>query len=298
MTGNIPNNAVKRNAKIEGGLRTINVTKSTKPELPLISIITVVFNGEQFIAKAIDSVVNQTYSNVEFIVIDGGSSDGTLAAIKTYEDKIDYWLSEPDNGIYHAMNKGISNATGDIIGIVNSDDLLYPDTCKRVAETFMANPGVAYTYGSVDLIREDGRPCGQFEPIAESEFTSAIYSRMPFPHPSLFLLRRVYQEIGVFNTSYKISADYDFTIRLIRANYNGVKIEGPISVFRLGGMSSGMRAFRENPNMLRNHGVSFSKRYWAYFSSVGKVFLSKVLPQPVIDFYRNSRKRIRRYLVD
>ena len=121
--------------KREGGLRTKGYFKRSYDEasalsdnspLPLVTIITVVFNGEKYLQQTIQSVINQTYDNVEYVVIDGGSTDGTVDIIRKYEDKIDYWVSEPDQGIYDAMNKGIQLAGGEIVGLINSDDCYHP----------------------------------------------------------------------------------------------------------------------------------------------------------------------------
>ena len=103
-------------------------------ELPKISIITITFNSEKTLEETIESVLSQNYPNLEYLIIDGGSSDGTLEIVKRYKDKIDFVISEPDRGISDAFNKGIRYATGEIVGIINSDDLLLPDALHKVAE--------------------------------------------------------------------------------------------------------------------------------------------------------------------
>jgi glycosyltransferase involved in cell wall biosynthesis len=106
----------------EGGLRINGKYKSGTREMPLVSIITVVLNGAKYIEQTIKSILDQNYANIEYIIVDGGSTDGTLEILKRYNDKIDYWVSERDKGIYFAMNKGISFAKGELIGILNADD--------------------------------------------------------------------------------------------------------------------------------------------------------------------------------
>ena len=117
-----------------GGLRTKGITKTSTPEKPLITVVTVVYNGAATLEQTIQSVVNQTYDNVEYIIIDGASTDGTLDIIKKYEDRIDYWQSEPDKGIYDAMNKGLDLATGDFLIFLGADDLIFaPTTFQNIA---------------------------------------------------------------------------------------------------------------------------------------------------------------------
>ena len=111
-------------------------------ELPKISIITITFNSEKTLEETIESVLSQNYPNLEYLIIDGGSSDGTLEIVKRYKDKIDFVISEPDRGISDAFNKGIRYATGEIVGIINSDDLLLPDALHKVAENYDSNVGV------------------------------------------------------------------------------------------------------------------------------------------------------------
>ncbi len=122
---------------------------------PKVSIITVVYNGIAHLEQTIQSVLNQTYDNVEYIIIDGGSTDGTVELIKKYEESIAYWVSESDGGIYDAMNKGISNATGEIVGLINADDWYETGTIEKVVETFQ-NSEVDVVHGSMEIISKMG----------------------------------------------------------------------------------------------------------------------------------------------
>ena len=198
--------------RMVGGLRCDKLYKYSYPDKPLISIITVVYNGDKHLEKTIVSVVNQSYDNIEYIVIDGGSTDKTVDIIKKYSNLIDYWLSEPDEGIYAGMNKGIALATGDLIGIINSDDYYLEDAIEKIAfaaiqyqeaNVFHANlmklfpdkPAVIY-YSKQRLSKDD------------------VYI-MPVNHPTVFVRRECYNKYGVFDTKYKYVADYDLILRYL-----------------------------------------------------------------------------------
>jgi len=201
--------------KIEGGIRTTGGKKTTTPGRPLVSIITIVFNGEEHLEKTILSVANQNYDNIEYIIVDGGSTDGTLDIIRKYGDRIDYWLSESDRGISDAMNKGIEMSSGDIVGIIHSDDFYAdPTVLRRVAESFENSSQIKALYGIQDYI----------DPVSGKNLLtwgrdtdpSEIKKRMYIPHPTLFVRREVYNEIGLFRVDYKVAMDYEFALRLTK----------------------------------------------------------------------------------
>lgn len=171
--------------KGEGGLRTKGYFKKSYKGKPLISIITVVYNGEKYLEETIQSVINQTYENVEYIIIDGGSTDGTLEIIKKYEDKIDYWVSEKDGGIYDAMNKGIDVATGEWLNFMNAGDSFYSN--QTLMEVFNNKNYELYNilYGDVET------NYGNFKIIHKAGKLENLYKSMQFSHQSTF-----------FNTKY------------------------------------------------------------------------------------------------
>ena len=138
-----------------GGLRTKGITKTGTPDHPLITVVTVVYNGAATLEQTILSVVNQTYDNVEYIIIDGASTDCTLDIVKKYEDKIDFWQSEPDKGIYDAMNKGIGLATGEYVALLNSGDWYENNTIETVVNRIIKNPMVDIYYGMMRIYSED-----------------------------------------------------------------------------------------------------------------------------------------------
>jgi len=141
--------------KGEGGLRKNGYYKKTYPNKPLISIVTVVYNGDKFLEKAIQSVINQTYENVEFIIIDGGSTDNSVDIIKKYEAKVDYWVSEDDSGQSDAFNKGFSLCQGELVSWVNGDDILLPGAIKEVVNLYNRKPSLNWIVGNVLWMTED-----------------------------------------------------------------------------------------------------------------------------------------------
>lgn len=180
---------------------------------PSISLITVVYNRARTIGQAIDSVARQTYRACEHLIIDGASSDGTLAAIHRHKTPTTRIISEPDGGIFDALNKGMRLASGEIIGLVHSDDFLaHDEVLARVAEAF-ETPGINAVYGDLDYVAADNPDrlirhwrAGAFSPVA------LRLGWMP-PHPALFIRREVVEALGNYDTSYRIAADYEAILR-------------------------------------------------------------------------------------
>ena len=178
---------------------------------PKISIITVVKNNKDTIEKNIQSLINQTYKNYEHILIDGDSIDGTVEIINNYKDKIKTFISEPDGGIYDAMNKGIMHSKGDIIGILNSDDYFYPEALNIVKNYFENEKNLDFLFGSVQKYN-----------VQHGYHPEKIYRTFGFysSHSVGFFIRHSSQKkVGYYNTKYKYSADYDLFYRLI-VKYN------------------------------------------------------------------------------
>ncbi len=177
---------------------------------PLVSIITVSFNSVKTIEKTILSVLEQTYKNIEYIIIDGGSTDGTVDIIKKYSDRISYWVSEKDEGISDAFNKGILASHGEIIGIINSDDWYEQDAIQIIADLDYKNSADLYV-GSLRYWNNEQKNHTIY-PAVNYKWT--ISFRMPhLNHPASFIKKEVYNEIGLFNTKYKYAMDYDLFLR-------------------------------------------------------------------------------------
>lgn len=264
--------------------------------LPLVTIITVVLNGAKHLEEAMQSVFSQTYPNIEYIMIDGGSTDGSLDIIMKYQQQIDHWVSEPDRGIYDAMNKGIRMAQGEVIGLLNADDLLYPDSISRVVKAFAANEITGFVYGPVHVINTSGEVEGSNNPLPPDQLYARMFHEMPFPHNGCFVARQVYEEIGLFDISLKLTADYDFILRLLTRGYMGVELNQPIACFRRGGRSDGVRVFAETRKVHQKHGVRWIKRNTLFLLSSLKVMLYCSLPNSWIvwlkRFRRNSRHTV------
>lgn len=178
-----------------------------------ISVITGVYNNCETIRQTLDSVLSQSHPMVEYIVIDGGSTDGTLEILNLYKSKLDVFISEPDSGIYDALNKGIINCTGDIIGFLHSDDL-YENSfiLEKIANAF-DSLGVDAVYGDLVYVQRDEitRVVRHWKSCA---FDDQLLSKGWMPaHPTLYVRRLAYERLGVFNTSYRIAADYDLILR-------------------------------------------------------------------------------------
>lgn len=220
------------NNRLEGGKRIKDLCGKSILEGPVISIVTPVFNNENFLEGTILSVIHQTYKNIEYIIIDGGSTDGTIDIIKRYDRFLSYWISEPDNGIYDAQNKGINLSSGEYVAILNSDDWYFDNTVvERIAATITNSNGIDFIYANANIIKNTGNVI---------KFNSSINNLKSFnsiPHPSLFLKREIYLKLGGFNLRYKISADYDLIIRLYKKNCKCTKLDYTIVNIRQGGKS-------------------------------------------------------------
>ncbi|MDO8805714.1 MAG: glycosyltransferase family 2 protein [Elusimicrobiota bacterium] len=204
-----------------------------------ISIITASYNSEETIDASIRSVLAQTCKTLEYIVVDGGSSDGTCDIVKSFSEKINQFTSEPDAGIYDAMNKGIQRATGDVVGILNSDDV-YANTeiLAKVLEVFK-DPEVAVCYGDLVYVS----PTDMHKQVRMWKSSPYIHGSfltgwVP-PHPTCFVRREVYQKHGAFDTSFPLAADYELMLRFIHClRLKSFYIPEILVKMRLGGASN------------------------------------------------------------
>jgi len=204
-----------------------------------ISIITVVWNNKETIKDAIDSVLNQTYQNIEYIIVDGASTDGTIDIVKSYEDNISKLISEKDKGIYDGLNKGISLATGDVIAFLHSDDIYASKTIlEDAAKKFQNDVTLDGVYG--DLVYTPKSDTSKVLRYWKSrDFESSLLKKGWMPaHPTLFLKREIYEKYGGFDLSFKIAGDYDFMLRVLSAGIKVKYIPKVLYKMRVGGESN------------------------------------------------------------
>jgi glycosyltransferase involved in cell wall biosynthesis len=267
--------------RMAGGTRTRGAGPGDSPDRPLITVITVVLNGARHLRECIESVLAQTYPNVEHVILDGGSTDGTLEILREYDERIAYWQSGSDEGIYDAMNQGLALATGSIIGIAGSDDALHLDALERVAAA-MAAPDVAYTYGAVDVVDDSGRAFGRSFPLDQERFERRPLGDMPFCHLTLFARSAVYEAIGGFDLRYPIRADYDWILRMLERGFRGRRLDGVVGRYRVGGWSDSPATAFETRRLAREHGAPRLRTEWRFLSSLVNVWLVGVLPFGVV----------------
>lgn len=246
----------------QGGLRTRGFFKLSTPGKPLLTVITVVFNGVKTLEMSIKSVIEQSYDNIEYIVIDGGSSDGTVDLIRKYEHEIDYWVSEKDSGIYHAMNKGIKIAAGEWVALLNADDRYSgPDSLREVATL---SDDVLVAASDVLIDTDDGLKCFYMDD------TRPLYKNIPYMHTGMFVRSNIYSRLGLFRTEFRIASDIDFIFRIINNNINIYRFKNPLVVMKDGGASEkcftrGRAEYRE---IYVRHGGAVLLSYVGYYLSI------------------------------
>lgn len=220
---------------------------------PRISIVTITYNSEKTLEETIKSVISQHYDNLEYLIIDGGSTDKTLSIVDKYKDSISFVISEPDNGISDAFNKGIRHATGDIIGLINSDDLLAPYACEYLAEAFDGETDVYR--GNVIVwndITGDKRIC---VPTMSFPITRYIKSVC---HQGTFISKRAYSQFGGYRVDFRYMMDAELLHRYYRNGASFKYLDKELAIFRLGGVTNDdyKMKIKELKAMYKDNGAS------------------------------------------
>jgi len=245
-------------------------------KFPLVSIITVVFNGKKFLEDSIKSVLKQEYPNLEYLLVDGGSTDGTLELIKKYENHIDHWISEPDRGIYDAMNKGSKIARGDWIWFLNADDRLYEGAIQKLFSNNSELASYGGVYGAVRILEPE------FSYLWGERNLSGEKYPINFNHPATAIRMEVFNKYGGFDLKYQLSSDYDFFLRLVKAGTRFHYVNQPIAEMRKGGagdvLKSQMKRGREHFIIDKNLSgkkaaivLAIKFHLWLFFCKVIKI---------------------------
>lgn len=254
---------------------------------PLFSIITITFNSEKTIERTLTSVLNQTYKDYEYIIVDGASKDSTMDIVRKYESLFEgrmKWKSEPDKGIYDAMNKGILRSTGTLVGIVNSDDWLETDALENVHSAFLQNKentraiycgGINYVAPKYTKIWP--ADIERFKKHAKKCYMAGIR------HPATFVPLDVYLEIGMFDASIRIAADQDFILRCYNGNIEFVEVPSIVSNMSDGGVSTRVSSkarkqnFADKKVILNKNKLSKSRYWYLYFTWMLRTYLRDML---------------------
>jgi len=246
-----------------------------------ISIITVVYNRVATIERAIASVLKQSYPDVEYIIIDGASTDGTAERVLSYKERVACVLSEKDKGMYDALNKGIRLATGDVVGILHADDEFAGEqVLEKVAAALTQNPELDCVYGDVGFVQEE-QPGKLVRYFSSSIFHKGLfrYGIMP-AHPTFFCYRKYFEQYGLYRTDMDIAADFDLLLRFLKTHHlRAAYIPEMLVRMTMGGkstrgISSTIRINRELRQILKEHKISSSYMhlYARYFIKVQELW--------------------------
>ena len=258
---------------------------------PLVSIITVVLNGEKYIESTITSVLSQLYPLIEYIIIDGGSTDGTLEIIKKYENKIAKWISEPDDGISDAFNKGIKLSKGEIIGIINSDDWLEPDAIEKIVKKFNSeNPDIIC--GAVRFWQNEREVNFSYPDLRSLNRETSIH------HSSVFIKKSVYDKYGLYDNKYLYAMDYEL---LLRMKMNGAKfllINDILSNRRLEGKSyTSRKSALQETRVIRSRYFSKLNIWITYLyvwvkDLIGRILKESFLKSFYVTYWNSKNKKL------
>ncbi len=240
-----------------------------------ISIITIAYNSGHSIADAIQSVLAQTYPNIEYVIVDGKSKDNTVEVVKSFGDRISQFVSEPDKGIYDALNKGIKMATGDIIGFMHSDDLFASDDIiEKVAALFVKHD-VDSIYGDLQYVyKNDTNKVLRYWRSGDFSIRKLKMGWMP-PHPTFYVKKKVYDQYGLFNTNFRIAADYDTMLRFLgKYRISTMYLPEVMVKMRVGGASNRslkniIRKSKEDMQAIRDN--QFGTVFTLAFKNIRKV---------------------------
>jgi len=184
---------------------------------PLVSVVTPSFNQARFLESTIQSVLSQDYPHIEYLIVDGGSDDGSLDIIKRYSDRLGWWVSEPDRGQTDAINKGFEKASGDIFAWLNSDDTYLPHAISEAVAYLQAHPKTGMVYGDANLVNKAGEVIGKF-PARQTDYQRLRRGYVHIPQQAAFFRANLWHEVGPLDPSFYFAMDYDLWVRLARVS--------------------------------------------------------------------------------
>ncbi len=259
----------------------MDTNSNEKSNLPLVSIVTIVYNGAEYLNECIQSVRAQTYKNIEYIIIDGGSTDGSLEICKENADLISKMISEKDRGISDAFNKGINLATGKLVGILNADDSYRPDALESVVNTYISKDNAeGVYYGDICYFNE--KLNYELTPDIKS-----IWKFMSIFHPAVFVSKSVYEKVGGFSEDYKYAMDVEFVHRCLHRGINYYYVARTLTNFRLGG-TSGVNykgSYREFYRSVRTYN-NYPFAWFYYYLGITK---KSILSSKIGNFIQQNR---------
>ena len=219
---------------LKGGRRERGQQRSSSPDEPLVSIVTVVYNGAATLERTMQSVFTQRYPNIEYIIVDGGSTDGTLELLRRYDDRLAMWVSEPDKGIYDAMNKGVALCTGDWVALINADDWYEPEAVARAMSAVKDGAGINIVHGDIWIHYPNGHR--KLKKAKRNGFLLK-YWEMVLNHPSFFV-RRSYYRGRPFDATLRVSGDHKWTLSAwMESSSQFLYLPVPLANFTAGGAS-------------------------------------------------------------
>lgn len=261
----------------------------TAAHRPIVSVVTVTYNSGSTLQRTIDSVRDQGYENLEYIIVDGGSCDDTVEVIQRNLDVVSFWASESDEGISDAFNKGIAMATGDIVGIINSDDMLLPGALQKLADFYSPDIDV---YRGKCMFRDES---SGFSTVETPSMRIAFDGRTKVDHPSTFISRRAYEKYGLYDVRLRYAMDLDLLFRFQQKGAKFAFVDEPLTCFTMGGVTfNSDRAERrkEMQFIMEKNGVSRFARYRYVLIDILKCFVLHAVGREVILKLRNGKNSV------
>ena len=256
--------------------------------LPLVTVVTISYNSEATVARTMESVLSQTYRMIEYVIIDGGSRDGTVGIIERTRARLSYWRSGPDGGISNAFNMGIAAARGRYVAIVNSDDWMSPDQIAQAVKA-LEESGAAFAFGNLAVHSEDGKLLYVMD--GRSDYWKNMRYRMPYiNHPTVVVRRDAYEKVGPFDSRRRIAMDFDWHLRAELLGLRGVYVPQLVGHMGEGGVSNqrwraGLREVREvaiehRQSWFLAHGFYLARTARAYI----RLAMHRLMPKAWVDF--------------